>query len=525
MNIQRILWTLVACSTALGLSASALPPASGGASHVTGGTPVIATRYRLPNPGEFNVLVIVLDDLGTDKLAMYGVDPGPPYLCASPQVDAIPTPKLDQLRADGVMFSRCYVNPTCSPTRAAFLTGRYGLRTGMGHAINASENPGYQLPLSEVCLPEMLRDLNTAGYKRGAFGKWHVTDDSTDDCHPADCGFEQFEGLKGNPPDHYAWRKVTSIGGSSSGCSTTSYQWYPLIPGDPPSDASWDADVTRRDATTWINSLSPTDPFFAYVAFSPPHEPNQVPPTRVVSARTRARLSFLGYDPGDMAPSGHEDQVRLIFHTMVEAVDTEIEALLDGISPTVLAKTMVIVIGDNGTPGDKISDPDLGGHGKRSLYELGTRVPLIVYGPLVGSHGGETCRNLVGGVDLWRTVGVITGERGAAMDALMGAVPVDSRDFTYLIQNPAAPALRTTAYFEAFHNGAPPPLNYGYLRGITDGSFRYMRICSDAGVVTERLFHTSDDPCEQTNLLLAPHVLTGAESAVLDALRAAMDGI
>lgn len=525
MNTQRILWTTFACALALGSSSSAAPSVTSDVSHGTGGTPAPATRYRLPKPGDLNVIVIVLDDLGTDKLAMYGVDPGPPYICNSPQIDAIPTPKLDQLRADGVMFSRCYVNPTCSPTRAALLTGRYGMRTGMGHAINASESPGYQLPLTEVCLPEMLRQLNTANYKRGAFGKWHVTDDSTDDCHPADSGFELFEGEKGNPPDHYAWRKVTSIGGSVSGCSSTSYQWYPLIGGDPPSEDSWDADVTRRDATNWINSLSPSDPFFAYVAFSPPHEPNQVPPTRTLTPRTRARLSFLGLDPGDVAPGGKSDQVRLIFHSMVEAIDKEIERLLAGISPAVLAKTMVIVIGDNGTPGDKISDPDLSGHGKRTLYELGTRVPLIVYGPLVGAHGGETCRSLVGGVDLWRTVGEITGVRSAAMDAMMGAVPVDSRNFIHLIQNPSGPAMRTTAYFEAFHNGAPPPTNFGYQRGITNGTYRYMRIYSDTGVMSERLFYTEGDPCEETNLMLPPHVLTGAESAALAALRAEMNGI
>jgi arylsulfatase A-like enzyme len=172
-----------------------------------------------------------------------------------------------------------------------------------------------------------------------------------------------------------------------------------------------------------------------------------------------------------------------------------------------------------------ISDGALVGHGKRTLFELGTRVPLIVSGPLVGTHAGETCRSLVGVVDMWRTVAEMTGLRSAEIDAAMGGSPVDSESFLVGIQDPSSALVRTTAYFEAFANDAPPILNFGYRRGITDGSFRYMRNYSDGGGLTENLYHTAVDPCEYTDLLAPPHVLTPAESTALAALQAAMDAI
>jgi len=481
-----------------------------------------ATRARLPQPGEFNVLLVVLDDLGTDKLGIYAADGGAPTQCVSPIVAGIPTPTLDALRADGVLFTRAYSNPTCSPTRAALLTGRYGMRTGMGHAVNPGDDPGYTLPTSETTVAELIRDVNTHPYRRGAFGKWHVTDYEADDCHAAESGFERFDGYKANNSSHYDWRKLTAIA-SGPGCGSTGWVDVPAVPGLAPSTADWDASVTRADALAWINGLGSNERFFAYVCFNPPHSPFQVPPYSTLSRRTAARLSFLGYEAADLARSGEPDDEKLIYHANVEAVDHEIGKLLDGIPPDVMSKTVVIVVGDNGTVATMISDPALIGHGKRTLYELGTRVPLIVKAPF--TPAGSTCRSLVAMVDLWRTVAELTGIRSSDIDAAMGGTPVDSQSFLTAISQPDRRLTRTMAYSEAFPNGAPPPANASYLRGITDGSFRYMRIWSDMGVMTERLFHQAVDPCETTNLLAPPHVLTGAEAAALAALQAAMDAI
>lgn len=516
---------LLLATCVLGFAAEARPSAAGG--QVVDATRVGAhargTPRRLPQPGEFNVLLVVLDDLGTDKLGMYAADGGPPAICTSPQIAAIPTPNLDALRADGVLFTRCYANPTCSPTRAAILTGRYGLRTGMGHSVHPTDDPGYTLPTSETTLPELIRDVNQVAYRRGAFGKWHVADYEAGDCHPAECGFERFDGAKGNVTSHYDWTKVTATGGTALGCGSSSSVAVPAVPGVAPSTDSWDASTNRADALAWIHGLASGERFFAYVCFNPPHAPMEVPPYSTLSTRTAARLSFLGYEAGDTARSGERDDEKLIFHANVEAVDHEVGELLAGIPAGVLAETIVIVVGDNGTLGTMISDPTLIGHGKRSLYELGTRVPLIVSGPI--APAGATCRSLVSTVDLWRTVAELTGIRSADIDAAMGGTAVDAESFLDGIERPSSTLARATAYSEAFPNGSPPPANASYLRGITDGTYRYMRIWSDAGVMSERLYHLPSDACEALDLLAAPHVLTGAESTALATLQAAMDAI
>ncbi|MCY2961265.1 MAG: sulfatase-like hydrolase/transferase [Planctomycetota bacterium] len=516
---------LLLAASVLGVVAESRPAAPGGpvVNAVQVGARTRVSPRRLPQPGEFNVLVVVLDDLGTDKLGIYAADGGPPVACSSPQVSAIPTPNLDALRSDGVLFTRCYANPTCSPTRAALLTGRYGMRTGMGHAVNPSDDPGYRLPTSETMVAELIRDVNTFPYRRGAFGKWHLADYEADDCHPAECGFERFDGLMGNPTSHYDWRKVTALGGTALGCGSSSSAQVPAVPGLPPSTDSWDAAVTRADALAWIQGLSSSERFFAYVAFSPPHAPFEVPPYSTLSRRTAARLSFLGYEAGDTARSGEADDERLIYHSNIEALDHEVGELLAGIPASVLAQTVVLVVGDNGTVGTMISDPALVGHGKRTLYELGTRVPLIVQGPI--APAGGTCRSLVGLVDLWRTIAELTGLRSADIDAAMGGTAVDAESFLDGITRPTSTLARATAYSEAFPNGAPPPASASYLRGITDGAYRYMRIYSDAGVMSERLYHLPSDPCESLDLLAAPHLLTGPESAALALLRVAMDAI
>jgi arylsulfatase A-like enzyme len=495
-------------------------------SHATpAGNHARAGARRLPQPGELNVLMIVLDDWGTDQLSMYAVDPGPPSNCTSTQVSAVSTPQLDFLRAQGVLFSRCYVDPVCSPTRATLMTGRHGMRTGMGTAVNPGDVSPFTLSTSEVCIADLIRDSNTAAYRRAAFGKWHVSSYYDTDCHPTDFGFEKFEGMMGNPESHYAWRKVSDSGGGLGGCTSTLSQDLPLVAGSTPSETFWDAGVARQDAEDWINGLSPAEPFFAYVAFCPPHAPQEVPPFRTISAATQARLSYLGYEAGDRPRTGQPGDVRLIFHAMMEGLDWEIGRLLADISPTVLAKTMVVVIDDNGTSGEVIANAAMSNHGKRTVYDLGTRVPMLVNGPLVGAHAGETCRSLVSGVDLWRTVANITGISNATIDAAMTGVTLDSLSFLDLIENPSGASARSFAYSETFSNGLPPPVNPNYKRGITDGSYRYMRISDQLGNVTPHLYHTEIDPCEQSDLLDGIYVLTGADLGALTALSTAMDSL
>ena len=96
-----------------------------------------------PAPRPTNVLVVVLDDVGTDKVSSYAEVPNAPA-----------TPRIDALGRQGVRFRNAYAYPVCSPTRAAILTGRYARRDGMGAIVRWQGK--WELPLSEVLLPELL---------------------------------------------------------------------------------------------------------------------------------------------------------------------------------------------------------------------------------------------------------------------------------------------------------------------------------------------------------------------------------
>jgi arylsulfatase A-like enzyme len=142
-----------------------------------------------------NVLVIVLDDLGTERLACYGQREGCP-----------PTPELDKLRRLGVLFTNATSNPVCSPSRACIQTGRYAFRTGKGN------NGFYSLRLSEVTLAEMLKagfPGSPIQYTCGLFGKWHLTT-LEDYGNVAAHGYDRFEGAMGNVTNHFNWLGVKS---------------------------------------------------------------------------------------------------------------------------------------------------------------------------------------------------------------------------------------------------------------------------------------------------------------------------
>jgi arylsulfatase A-like enzyme len=126
-----------------------------------------------------NVILIITDDQGYGEIAAHG----------NP---VIKTPHLDRLHAASVRLTDFHVDPTCSPTRSALLTGRYSTRTGVWHTINGRSmmHPG-ELTLAEV--------FKANGYATAMIGKWHLGDNYP--CRPADQGF-----------DHSVWHHGGGIG-------------------------------------------------------------------------------------------------------------------------------------------------------------------------------------------------------------------------------------------------------------------------------------------------------------------------
>jgi arylsulfatase A-like enzyme len=104
-----------------------------------------AALLSAPAAAQGNVLLVIADDVGVDRIAAYGAHP-----------EAGPTPVIDALAAHGVLFRTAWSDPLCSPTRAGMLSGRYAFRTGVGDVIVQSPQPNWALQLGEKILPELL---------------------------------------------------------------------------------------------------------------------------------------------------------------------------------------------------------------------------------------------------------------------------------------------------------------------------------------------------------------------------------
>jgi arylsulfatase A-like enzyme len=220
-------------------------------------TPVFAPLPR-PPAGAPNVVVIMLDDLGFGQLGCFGSD--------------VATPAIDGLAGGGLRYNRFHVTALCSPTRAAFLTGRNSHRVGMGFLPDVPTGfPGYdgRIPPSAGTLPRILRD---AGYNTFAVGKWHLTPRWEQSAAgpfmrwPLGLGFERYYGF---------------LAGDTN-------QWTPELVQDnqavePPARPEDGYHVTEDFADRAIRYMrdqqhaSPGRPFFLYFATGAVHAPHQAP--------------------------------------------------------------------------------------------------------------------------------------------------------------------------------------------------------------------------------------------------------
>lgn len=316
-----------------------------------------------------NVLVVVVDDMGVDKVGAYAADADPDY---ADDADYLPdTPRLDAIAAAGARFTDAWSNPSCSPTRAALLTGRHGFRTGVGMPIGLPSAP--TLDLSETTLAEAVGNV---GYATGIFGKWHLgtneppadwaDDDTWEDhlgesyehaIHPISHGFDAFVGTidgslekSGGGNSYYDWIAV-----SGDYCEDCDVPYTAVA--EARTDYATDATIT--DTLAWIDDQE--GPWLAVVALHATHIPLELPPEG---------CSYR--DSGADAPTTDIG----IYEEMVECMDRRVGQLLDGIDD--LGRTLVIVTSDNGTDIDFAEGVFADGGGKGSVREGGVRVPLMI---------------------------------------------------------------------------------------------------------------------------------------------------
>jgi hypothetical protein len=138
-----------------------------------------------------NILLIIMDDVGQDQLAVFN-----PISLTPPSA-----PNIEAVAASGVLFSQAMATPECSPSRAAIFTGRYPFRTGVTAAILNDDQPRAQVSPFEMTTPKVLR---TAGYKSAMFGKFHLggpENNPDGNLTPTVLGWDYYDGnLQGGPP-------------------------------------------------------------------------------------------------------------------------------------------------------------------------------------------------------------------------------------------------------------------------------------------------------------------------------------
>ncbi|MFM1873671.1 MAG: hypothetical protein RL398_3093 [Planctomycetota bacterium] len=393
-----------------------------------------------------NVLVILADDLGVDSVA-----------CYQEGNDLPNTPNLDALAARGVLFRNAYAYPSCSPCRAAILTGRHPTRTLVGRWIRDENNTGPAvgtIRAQEWTIPELL-DRAQSGYTHAAIGKWHMHDITFGAPAPRTLGgYSHYTGfLAGQLPSYYSWPRVANGASATSTTYATTQQ--------------------TDDALAWIGAQP--GPWFCYLAYNAPHLPMQAPPANL---HTRN----LGGNPSQ----------RQLYLAMIEAMDTEIGRLFATLGPTVMANTHVIFLGDNGSIQNMAVAPFLGGRAKGTPYEGGINVPLICAGPAVTAPGREVPA-LACAVDVFATVLELTQSTAA----LPAWTATDGISLVAYLGNPQQTALRQFAWSEEFTGNAwPAPNQNGHAVVRND---RYKLISRSNGV--RELFDLQADPFEAINLL------------------------
>ena len=301
-----------------------------------------------------NVVLVMTDDQGYGDIRAHGNS-------------MIRTPNLDSLHGQSVRLTDFHVDPTCSPTRSALMSGRYSTRTGVWHTIlGRSLMDGSERTVAEALRP--------AGYRTGMFGKWHLGENYP--LRPQDQGFDDVVCHGG--------------GGVSQGPDWWGNDYFDDTywrNGKPEKFKGYCTDVWFREAMRFIET-SKDRPFFCYLSTNAPHSPLFVD----------EKWSRPYIEKGVA-----ENQAK--FYGMVENIDWNLGRLMAQLDRLGIAEnTILVFMTDNGTAAGRVDKKRVqqgkwGGFNagmrgnKGSEYDGGHRVPCFVRWPAVGIGGAGKGRD------------------------------------------------------------------------------------------------------------------------------------
>jgi arylsulfatase A-like enzyme len=372
---------------------------------------------------QHNVLVLLLDDVGVDKISAYAEG-----------LECPPTPNMDALAQSGVLFRNAWSHPSSSASRAAIFTGRHPFRYGIGYLVTPTAKA---LPLGEFLTPELLDAGTGNAWQHAAIGKWHLGNASTGGPSSANLsGFGHFSGIMANIESGYSY-----------------YLWPKVVDGLAFDQAKWIVTDQVDDALTFIAGAS--EPWYCHVGLFACHAPFSGPPPEL-------------HDIDLPPPVGHPP-VKPFYDATLQATDNEIGRLLAALGPELLARTTVVLTAESGSPPEATVAPFVPSHGKLSVYEGGINVPMIVSGPLVNQPGRES-PHLVHVGDLFNTVLDIAGVNPVPL--LPPGHKLDYISLLPYLLSPAAKAQRDAIFSEMFIGTDTPPLPPQAFRAVREAQFK-----------------------------------------------------
>jgi len=304
------------------------------------------TKVRKMPP---NIVLIMTDDQGYGDLACH----------ANP---VIKTPNIDRLYSQSTRLTNFHVSPTCSPTRASLMTGRYCNRTGVWHTIMGRS----LLRREEVTMADIFR---AAGYSTAIFGKWHLGDNYP--FRPQDRGFDEVlvhgGGGIGQTPDYWGNDYF-----DDTYCHNGSWRKY----------RGYCTDVWFEQSLRFIEENADR-PFFCYLATNAPHKPYRV--------------------PQEYARAYKNKGVNAAFYGMITNIDENIGRLMNKLDELGLSdNTILIFMTDNGSSDARFNAGMRGNKG--DPYDGGHRVPFFIRWPGGPINAGVDIDKITAHIDVLPTL-------------------------------------------------------------------------------------------------------------------------
>jgi arylsulfatase A-like enzyme len=396
------------------------------------------------NSSSPNILLVIADDMGLDATPGYSIGDIKPFM-----------PTLQSLSNNGIRFTNVWSNPVCTPTRASMLTGKYGFKTnviGVGDVLSTSEES----------IQRHLDDTNS-GYSHAVIGKWHLGNGAN---HPNNMGINYYAGINSGGVQSY-WNWSLNINGQTTNSNEYTTTKFTDL------------------AIDWVGEQ--TEPWFLWLAYNAPHTPFHLPPNE---------LHYQGSLPTDQASI---DANPLPYYlASLEAMDTEMGRLLNSMSQEKRDNTVIIFIGDNGTP-NQVAQEYRGTRTKGTVYQGGINVPMIVSGNRV-SRINDIEDALINTTDIFATISDL---------ANTGTSEINDSKSLKLLFSSANSSFRDYAYSEVKKETGEIDVT------IRNATHKYI-LFNDG---SEALYNLQVNPLENPNLLNASQLpLSATDEAIKNEL-------